>query len=427
MNDTIQHMLDEVEIPRMTRIRQRFDSQEIETPWDEIRFQMEQDWVRSALRGKKTVGITVGSRGICHLPTIVKSIVESLKESGIEPFVVPSMGSHGGATAEGQAEVVRELGFSEEYTGAKILSGTEVRLLGVTDSGLKVFYDSKALTLDGIIVLGRVKAHTDLEGDVESGIQKMIAIGLGDQKGAQVVHAAGLDWAVPRLKDIASYCLDHANIIMGIAVIENAYDRTCHIECIPREKIREREPELLAYSKTKLPKFHFNDIDVLIVDYIGKNISGDGMDPNVIGRSMIGFKNREIRINQIAALALTPETMTSALGVGLADVTTERIYRKMDLDIMYTNAITALALKGAHIPIVMNNDRNAIRLAMLASAVHDRSIHSLRVVRIRDTLHLGEIQVSPAILEEVRNLPVTEVLSEPETLQFDAAGNLIDL
>lgn len=417
-------MLEEVPIPPLAVIRQRFDATELPNPAGAVHAQFQAPWVRAALAGKRRVGITVGSRGICNLPDIVRALCDGLKAEGIEPFLVPSMGSHGGATAEGQAHVIRELGFAEERMGAKILAGMEVTLLGTTELGLPAYYDTLALGLDGVIVLGRVKAHTDLSGDVESGLQKMIAVGLGDHRGAQVIHAKGLDKAVPRLKSVAGYALDHANILFGIALLENAYDRTCEMQWIPREDIRRREPELLARSKTYLPRFLFPEIDVLIVDYIGKNISGDGMDPNIIGRSMTGYKNRDIQIDNIVTLALTPETMTSALGVGLSDVTTRRIYEKLDLDVMYVNAITALALKGAHLPIVMDTDRLAIQLAVKAAQARREDGAALRVARIRDTLHLDQIQVSPAILEDVRRHPAVTVLQEPQPLAFDGAGNL---
>jgi len=296
----------------------------------------------------------VGSRGISNLKDIVRGVCNSLKKYGVEPIIIPSMGSHGGATPEGQVHVLQELGITEESMQAKILSRTNVINLGTTDLGIPVFYDEVALSLDGVIVLNRIKAHTDLTGDVESGLQKMIAVGLGNPIGAATVHEHGLNKAVERVKSIAGYALEHANILLGVALLENAYDQTFRIEVIPANEIVNRESELLAESKKHLPKFLFNDIDVLIVDRIGKNISGDGMDPNIIGRNMIGYKNKDIHINSIVTLDLTPETGSSALGVGLSDITTKRIFDKLNLDIMYINAITAIGLRGAHIPIIMD-------------------------------------------------------------------------
>ena len=423
MNRAIADMLDPIPIPPMARVRQRFDSAHILDVPKKLREELSADWVRERLSGCRKVGITVGSRGIANLKEVVRELCGFLRTAGIVPYLIPSMGSHGGATAEGQTRVLEELGITADYTGAEILASMEVEYVGdTTDMDLPVYYDKAALGLDGAILLNRVKLHTDLNGDVESGLQKIIAIGLGNHKGAQVVHAEGLNQAVPRLKSVADYALKHGNILFGIALVENAYDETCHIEAIPREKIQSREPELLDLSKINIPHFLFNDIDALVVDRIGKNISGDGMDPNVIGRSMIGQKNKEIRINQIVTLGLTKETGTSGLGVGLSDVTTERIFRAVELDVMYVNAITAIALRGAHIPLVMDNDKHAIQLAIKGACVEAR--RPLRMVRIRDTLSLGEILVSPGIEQELRDHPDFVLLQPPQDMLFDEKGNL---
>lgn len=427
MNDICQSMLDKVTLPPLGRIKQHFSTESLEDPVQEIKRLFYQKWVIDSLKGKKTVGITVGSRQIKHLPNMVRALCDELRAQGIKPYLIPSMGSHGGATADGQREVVEELGFTESFIGAEILSGMDVTLLGVTENGLEVYYDTNALSLDGVIVLGRVKAHTDITGDIESGLHKMIVVGLGNQRGADVMHGAGMERAVPRIKEIARFCLAHGNILFGIAITENAYDDTNLVEYIPPEMIPTREPQILSESKKHLPRFLFNDIDVLIVDYIGKNISGDGMDPNVIGRSMIGYKNKDIRIDKIVTLALTPETRGSGVGVGLSDVTTERLFREMDLDVSYTNSITALAYIGARIPLVMNNDSNAVRCACRAAQAKLEPGTPLRVVRIRDTLHLGEIWVSPSILDEVQDDPRFTVLEMPKPMAFDKNGNFFPL
>lgn len=425
MNDVCQRMLDNVVLPPLGRIQQHFSTECLEDPVAEVRRLFHQEWIMERLNNIKTVGITIGSREINHLPDMVRVLCDELRAMEIKPYLIPSMGSHGGATAEGQRKVIEELGFTEGFTGAEILSGMDVTKLGTTENGLEVYYDTSALALDGVIVMGRVKAHTDITGDIESGLHKMIVVGLGNQKGADVMHAAGLDRSVPRIKEIAHYCLNHGNILFGIAIAENAYDDTFLVEYIPPEMIPIREPQILADSKKRLAQFLFNDIDVLIVDYIGKNISGDGMDPNIIGRSMIGYKNTDIRIDMIVTLALTPEAMGSGVGVGLSDVTTERLFRAMDLDASYTNSITALAYAGSRIPLIMNNDSNAVRCACRAAQSKLEPGESLRVVRIRDTLHLGEIWVSPSILEEVRNDPRFTVVEEAKPMSFDKNGSFL--
>jgi len=424
MNQTIFNLLADISIPPMARIRQNFEAPYLSAPESSVNKLFENPCVGQILDGKRRVGITVGSRGISNLKDIVRGVCNSLKKYGVEPIIIPSMGSHGGATPEGQVHVLQELGITEESMQAKILSRTNVINLGTTDLGIPVFYDEVALSLDGVIVLNRIKAHTDLTGDVESGLQKMIAVGLGNPIGAATVHEHGLNKAVERVKSIAGYALEHANILLGVALLENAYDQTFRIEVIPANEIVNRESELLAESKKHLPKFLFNDIDVLIVDRIGKNISGDGMDPNIIGRNMIGYKNKDIHINSIVTLDLTPETGSSALGVGLSDITTKRIFDKLNLDIMYINAITAIGLRGAHIPIIMDTDKMAIQLAIKSASTEAQDPNNLRIVRIKDTLHMDEFLVSQAILDEVRNNQNIEVREELIEMIFDENGNL---
>ena len=425
MNQTIYNLLADITIPPMASIHQNFDAPFIPDPESSVNMLLEKQWVGQILHGKRRVGITVGSRGISNLKDIVRGVCNSLKKYGVEPIIIPSMGSHGGATPEGQIHVLEELGITEVSMKAKILSSTKVVNLGTTDLGIPVYYDELALSLDGVIVLNRIKAHTDLTGDIESGLQKMIAVGLGNPLGAEMVHERGLHKAAERVKSIASYALKNANILFGIGLLENAYDQSFHIEVIPADQIVNREPELLTESKKHLPTFLFNNIDVLIVDSIGKNISGDGMDPNIIGRNMIGYKNKDIHINTIVTLDLTPETGASALGVGLSDITTKRIYDKLDLEIMYINAITAIGLRGAHLPIIMDTDKLAIQLAIKSASTEAQDSNNLRIVRIKDTLHMDEFLVSKAILDEIRRKQNIDVREELTEMIFDERGNLV--
>lgn len=420
----VNDMLDNIEIPKFALINQNFETEKLDNLEENIDNQFKEETIKTRIKPGQKIGITVGSRGISNLKEIVKAVCRNIKELGAEPIIIPSMGSHGGATAEGQKHVVEELGVTEGYTGATILSSMEVIKLGMCSMGFPVYYDKTASELDGIILLNRVKAHTDIDGDIESGLHKMIAIGLGNHVGATIVHEKGMDKASPRIKSCGKFVLDNANIIFGVAILENAFDETSHIEFIPTEDIYEREPILLAKSKEQLPKFHFNDIDVLIVDYIGKNISGDGMDPNIIGRGMIGFKNKEIRIKYIAALNLTMETMTSAVGIGLADVTTRKVYDKMEFEPTYANVITAIAINGAKIPIVMDNDKKAIQLAIKVCCAD--SSKDLRIVRIKDTLSLKNIMISEALKKDVeKNTNITKI-SEFKDLEFNSNGNFIE-
>ncbi len=420
--DVIGSMLDNIEVPKFARIKQFFDTTKIDDVEKHINLQFQREDIKRTIKANQTIGITVGSRGLANLKDIVKFLCSNIKDLGATPIILPSMGSHGGAIAEGQANFIRGLGITEEYVGAEIKASMEVINLGTTETGLEVYYDKIASELDGVIVLGRIKAHTDIDGEIESGLHKMIAVGLGNHLGAQVVHAMGLGKAAPRIISVARHALKHGNIIFGVGLLENAYDETSHIEFIPTEKIAESEAELLIRSKKQLPKFLFNDIDVLIVDEIGKNISGNGMDPNIIGRGMIGYKNKEIRINKIVTLDTTKESGSNAFGVGLSDVTTKRIFDKLETDAMYANAVTAIAIIGARIPIAMSSDKRAIQLAIRAACSEEPE--NLRIVRIKDTLSMSEMFVSESLLNEAKNNEKIEILSELESFEFDEQGNL---
>ena len=421
--DAIRSMLDNIEIPKFVRIRQIFDTTRVENIEECINSQFQEDKIANTIKSGQTIGITVGSRGLANLKEIVRCICNNVKVLGATPVILPSMGSHGGAIAEGQATFVRGLGVTEESVGAEIRAGMEVVQLGTTDEGLPVYYDKIASKLDGVIVLGRIKAHTDLNGDIESGLHKMTAVGLGNHKGAQVCHAMGLDKAAPRVKSIARYAFNHSNIIFGIGLIENAYDETNEIVFLPTSEIADSEAALLAKSKRQLPRFLFNDIDILIVDEIGKNISGDGMDPNIIGRGIIDYKNKEIRINKIVTLDLSKESGSNAYGVGLSDITTKRVFNKLETEAMYTNAITAIAINGVRIPIAMESDKLAIQLAI--RSVCSEEPNELRIARIKDTLSLSEIDVSEGLIDELKTNKNIEIIGGPKELNFDGSGNLI--
>jgi len=421
----IHSMLDDICLPKMMRIRQLFDDCIVKDIHTEIDKQFNLKAFSETIKPGTHIGITVGSRGIANLRTIVARICYNIKKLHANPVIIPSMGSHGGADAQGQIKVLKSFGVTEENTGAKILAGMEVENLGLCDMGLPSYYDKLALGLDGVIVLNRVKAHTDLNGEVESGLHKMIAVGLGDHIGAQLIHAAGIIESDKRVISVARYALQHANIIFGIAIMENAYDQTAKIQFVERDSIVTEEPLLLKESMKLLPGILVNDIDVLAVDYIGKDISGDGMDPNVIGRGMVQPKNKEIRIRFILALDLSRETGSNALGVGLSDITTQRAYDKIEFEAMYTNAITAKVLNGVRIPIVMENDMMALKLALMQC--NNTEPAKARVVRIKDTLHLGEIMLSEDFFDEIKNNSRIEIISYPAPVEFDGEGNFLPL
>jgi hypothetical protein len=406
-----------VELPRLVRIRQRFGTERIEdvarTVGNALR--------GSALRGRVTPGariaITAGSRGISHIEEVLAAAVATLRAFGAEPFVVPAMGSHGGATAEGQAEVLAGYGITEERVGAPICATMDVVEIGRTSRGVPVFMDRLAWEADGVLVCGRVKAHTAFKAPIESGLCKMLAVGLGKQRGAETMHASGLARTIP---EAASVALATNKVMLGLAIVENASDEPFRIEAVEPAQFLERDRALLEISNSLLPRIPFDQLDVLIIDWIGKNISGSGMDPNVIGmwRRLGGERKPDYR--RIVVRDVTPESHGNAIGIGWADFTTRRLVESIDRAAMEMNCITANAPDVARIPISTATDREAIELAIKTAAI----TAPVRLARIHSTLRLEEMYVSEALLEEAKVNPAIEVLEDPAPMVFDAAGRL---
>lgn len=420
MKNSLNLILDEVEIPKFATVRQDLPAPRLDDVPGRILEQINTDRYRNLVKPGQTIGITAGSRGIANKPLVVATLVEWVKSLDARAVIIPAMGSHGGATAEGQKEMLLHLGFTPEVVGAEILSGLDVTSLGTVD-GAEVLYSTDALNLDGMIVTNRIKAHTDISGPVESGLIKMAAIGLGKHRGALQAHSHGLANTGKFIVPIAEVMFERANILFGLGILENARDETRDVVAIPTDEIMVREPELLAESRQHLPRLLIHDIDVLIVDWMGKNISGDGMDPNVLGKSLVGVKNPDMNVNQIVSLDVTPESSGNATGIGLADITTKRLFDQIDYVAMYTNGLTSNGMEGSRIPPAMPNQKMAIQAGMRLSLVLDRP---LRIVRIKNTLDVFEIEVSEALREEVEANPGLELCSQFADLKFDENGDL---
>jgi len=306
--------------------------------------------------------------------------------------------------------------------GAPIHSSMEVIQIGKLPSGLPIYVDQIAAKADAIVVMNRVKPHTAFRGQVESGILKMISIGLGKQKGAEACHQMGFKYMAENVLAMSRIMISKLPIVFGVAIVENAYDETSRIEVLPIENVAVREPELLVEAKANLPQLLFGQIDVLVIDYIGKNISGDGMDPNVTGRYPTPYAAGGPQVSKMAVLDLTPETKGNANGVGTADFTTQRVVDKMDLAATYANGLTSTVCDPTKIPTTMQNQEDTIKAAIKTSNILD--YNTCRLVRIRDTLHLGEIEISLNLVEEARNHPDIEILSEPYKWVFNEKGDL---
>lgn len=422
--NVVTQLASNVKLPRMVKVRQLMDHSHIplENIPKTVKEELERSGMRNRIKPGMNVAITGGSRGIANIAVIIKAIVDYVKECGGEPFVFPAMGSHGGATAEGQIEVLSGYGITEDFLGCPIKSSMEVVQIGTTENGMPVYVDKYAYEADGIILCGRVKAHTAFRGPYESGILKMAVIGMGKQKGAENVHQDGFYELGKMLPIIAKVVFEKTKILGAVALVENAFDQTCTIRGMLKEEIFEEEPKLLEESKKRLGRIYFDNIDVLVVDRIGKDISGDGMDPNVTGRFAVPYIKGEKRIQHIAVLDLTEETHGNCNGIGLADVTTKRLVDKINVDVTYPNVVTSTVLNTAKIPIFTHSDKTCIQIALRTCNYIDRE--NPRIVRIRDTKNLEEIYISEGMLEEARSNKNIEILEEPKEWNFNDEGNL---
>jgi hypothetical protein len=371
------------------------------------------------------IAVAVGSRGIDQVPRVVKAVARVVRARGGAPFVVPAMGSHGGATPEGQAAVLRALGVEETAVAAPILSSLEVREVGRTDDGIPVFGAEDALGAAGLILLNRVKPHTDFAGAIGSGLLKMAAIGLGKAEGAFACHRAAARLGYERvIRTVARVQLARLPVVAGVALVEGPRHRLAHCEVLPPSAIEPREPALLAQARAWMPGLPLSDIDVLVVDEIGKNVSGTGMDTNVIGRGVDGkrFGEATPRIAAIYARGLTPESKGNAIGLGLADVVSSRLVRAMDAPATFTNALTALTPATVRVPMHFETDRECLQACLRLALVDDPP--SARIVRVRNTLALDRLVVSPACLAELGGRAEVRVVGAPRPLAFDATGDL---
>ncbi len=414
----MEELLSRVEPPRVALVEQ-----ELESP-PAIRD------VRSAVREalgevelpRGSVAVGVGSRGVGRVAEVASALVEALKDAGADPFIVPAMGSHGASTAEGQAEVLRHLGVSEERVGCPIRATMEAVEVGRTPAGVPVYMDRYAFEADAVVVINRVKPHTAFRGEVESGPTKMLAIGLGKQKGAHAVHAAGWEYIHRTIPEAARVAIDAGRVAFGLAVLENADEEPCRIVAIPAEELPEREIPLLKEAKRNLPRIPFSEIDVLVVDEIGKNVSGDGADPNVTGRYPTPYASGGPSVERMVFLSLTGETGGNANGVGMADVVTRRLEEQMDREATYMNALTSTTPAPVRLPMVMPNDRLAVAAALeMCAGVRPEEA---RLVRITNTLRLHRMWVSEALLDEVRENPRLHLVEGPVPMRFDGDGNL---
>lgn len=404
-----------IKLPRFARIQQKFAREKLDDIPGEVRQAM-----RPHLDGVcgKRIAVGVGSRGIANIALITKTVIDVLLQAGAKPFLIPVMGSHGGATAEGQAEMLESFCISAATMGVPVDATMEVEPIGEIEPGLPIYVCKSALEADGIVIIPRIKPHTCFRGAIESGICKMLVIGLGKQIGADSVHAQGFNRFAELIPKAGRLIAEKTKVLFAVALVENAFEDTCRIEVVPQEDILKLDTEKAMLQKARnlmgrilLPKF-----DVLVIDYIGKNISGDGQDPNVTGLYISPWMSGGPEFQKSVILDLTEESHGNANGVGMVDVTTRKLFDKIDYVSMYTNGFTSTEVEACKIPLVASTPEDAIRIAVkLCNGVLPGQ-H--KIVWIKNTLELTELLISEPLLDEAAAHPDIEVVSGPCELKF---------
>lgn len=418
--DTIPLPVDDaMRLPRMLSVRQKFNTSRVESVSREILRQFDVPEIRAKFRPGMTIAVGCGSRGVANAAEATLAVVSEIKWLGCEPFLFPAMGSHGAATAEGQVEVLRHYGISEETMGCPVRATMDTEVIGHLADGTPVHMDKFAAGADGVVLINRIKPHTNFRAPWESGIVKMIGVGMGKIAGAGALHHHGMDRFHEVLPAAARVVVDTGKLLLGVGLVENALDETAIVEVIPAERLLAREAELQVQAKSLMGRLKFEEIDLLVIDEIGKSVSGTGADPNVTGRNVRGVVwDARPALQKIVMLGFVEGSDGNATGVGAADVITRRLFNELNLVATYTNVLTSGGLDAAAIPLIAESDRQAISIGLLACS--RTTPESARVVRIRNTLALDTILVSESLLPLIQANPDNfEVLGEATELQFD--------
>jgi lactate racemase-like protein len=414
-------------LPKVVRVQQNFDASHITDIPTTVSQQIGKLGLQGRLKPGQTVAITGGSRGVANIAVILRSIVDELRKLDVHPFIIPAMGSHGGGTAEGQRLVLEHYGITEASMGVPIRATMETTQVGETPQGIPVFLDNYALEADHVVVVNRVKPHTDFDGDIESGLCKMMAIGLGKHTGAIHYHRANIKHGYYTvITNVSRVVRANCKILFGLGIVENAYDETAVIEAMLTPEIENSERRLLAIAKSSLARIPFDQGDVLVVDEMGKNISGAGMDTNVIGRNVSQRERGPIKpwFTRIFVRDLTEESNGNAVGIGLADLVSRRLVNKIDYSPTYINAITSTNVEAARVPVTFDTDREAMETAFSTCG---NSLEACRMIWIKNTLKLDQFIATEALLDEIGSKPHLKVLEQLGELAFDGKGNLPEL
>ena len=415
-----------MELPHMIRIKQTFDNTTLENIPEEIQSQIDSLELSKIVQEGQTVAVACSSRGLSNYPTIVNAVISALKKLGLKPFLFPAMGSHGAATAEGQQRVLEHLGISETAVGASIKSSLEVVQIGETDDRVPVYLDKLAAEADHIVLINRIKKHTEFDHEFESGLIKMMGIGIGKQAGAAIYHEAMLTHGYPHvLLTVAHKIMEHSNLLFGVGSVENGHGQTATIGICPRDRLEDMEKELLKTAKAYAPGLPFDEADIIIIDEMGKDISGTGFDTKVVGRiglPLVTADPESPSIKRIVVCDLTAGSEGNAVGVGIADVITRRLLDKIDMDALNINTVTGVCPEMGKIPLTMKNDKEAIEIAIKCVGIIPRD--KLKIMRIKNTSVLSEVEVSEAYEADLASRSDLEVMGEKRPMDFGADGNL---
>lgn len=425
IDDVVVEGMESVQIPDMITVSQSFDTQCIADAASCIRARMTKAVSHPECFAGKTVAVTVGSRGISHLAEMVRAICDQLTAWDARPFILAAMGSHGGGSIAGQLEILHSYGITEEAMGVPVRAVLDVVQYDTLPDGTPLCCSRDAWEADGIVLFNKVKPHTDFSGPHESGLAKMVAIGLGNHKGSAAIHDVGVERFAEVIPQAAEHFIARRELLLGIGVVQNAYEEICQIEAAFRENIMDMDKQLLTEAKERMGKLKFRRCDILIIDEIGKNISGTGADPNVTGRRTIPMReelSKNLDAATIVILGVSPDSHHNGCGIGLADITTRDCLNGIDWGSTWTNHINSLELSCAHIPCYANDDRQAILLALraLPKTIRDNA----KIVHIRSTSQLAAIEVSPALYAEIRDTEGVQQMCGPKPLVFDNTGKL---
>ncbi len=417
----------DIQLPKMVDIEQKFMNQPIADIETAVIDQINRPEIAATIKSGASIAVGVGSRGVANIEALTRATVKAIKQRGGKPFIFPAMGSHGGATAEGQEDLLAGYGVIEANVGAPVRATMDTVLVTTMPDGTNLYMDRYAHEADGVVLINRIKPHTDFKGAIESGIIKMMVIGMGKIQGATILHTEhGMSTFADVLPPAATELMAHIPFMFGVGCVEDGYENTAVIEAILSDNLIEREQALQQQAKNMMARLHFPEIDVLIIEQMGKDISGAGMDPNVIGRgTRASFGFNTPKVTKIVALDLTKKTKGNATGLGLADVITSRLFKEINFEYTYANVITSAYLDAGAIPLVMKTDADAIRLAVKTTPRVNPQ--NARIVHIRDTLTLDKIRVSEPLLQLVKQDERLSQLGEGMSMDFEENGRLVRL